>query len=142
MSVSVGTWIAWGTQNRETPIRRIEDSHYEVKCMDGLANPYLALGAILGAGIQGILDSEALTFTDCKDDPASLSGDDRAALGITSQFPKTLDAALNNLKNDTQLKSIMGEPVCTTYVAVKTEESRMLKEMEPADRRAWLIERY
>ena len=142
MVVSVGTWIAWGTQNRETPIRRIENSHYEVKCMDGLANPYLALGAILGAGVQGVLDSEALTFTDCKDDPASLSGDDRAALGITSQFPKTLDAALNNLKNDTQLKSIMGESVCTTYSIVKTEESRMLKEMEAADRRAWLIERY
>ncbi|KAL8786203.1 MAG: hypothetical protein Q9195_008322, partial [Heterodermia aff. obscurata] len=98
-----GTWIAWGTQNRETPIRHIENSHYEVKCMDGLANPYLALGAILGSGVQGVLDSEALTFTNCKDDPASLSVDDRAALGITSQFPKTFDAALDNLKNDTQL---------------------------------------
>ena len=110
--------------------------------MDGLANPYLALGAILGAGVQGVLDSEALTFTDCKDDPARLSGDDRAALGITTQFPKTFDAALDNLKNDTQLKSIIGEPVCTTYSTVKTQESRMLKNMEPADRRVWLIERY
>ncbi len=34
-----GRWVGWGTQNRETPLRKIEDSHWELKMFDGLANP-------------------------------------------------------------------------------------------------------
>ncbi|PHH68757.1 hypothetical protein CDD80_7274 [Ophiocordyceps camponoti-rufipedis] len=49
-----GTWVTWGTQNRETALRKIKDSHWEVKCMDGLANPYLAISAILFAGWLGL----------------------------------------------------------------------------------------
>ncbi|KAG6013895.1 hypothetical protein E4U41_004983, partial [Claviceps citrina] len=48
-----GTWVAWGTQNRETPLRKIRGSHWEVKCIDGLANPYLAMAALVSAGTGG-----------------------------------------------------------------------------------------
>ena len=142
INVPAGTWIAWGTQNRETPIRIIEHGHYEVKCMDGLANPYLALSAIIGAGVQGVVDSEKLTSQDCLDDPATLNEQSRRALGITQRFPKTFDEALRCLENDAELKSILGDAVCSTYASVKKAESKMLKDMGSAERRNWLIERY
>ncbi|KAF2747570.1 glutamine synthetase/guanido kinase [Sporormia fimetaria CBS 119925] len=49
-----GTWVAWGTQNRETPLRKVEAGRWEVRCLDGFANMYFALGAIMTAGILGL----------------------------------------------------------------------------------------
>lgn len=53
---SSSTWRIWGDQNREAPLRRIneKDNHWEIKCFDGLANPYLATAAILHAGRLGV----------------------------------------------------------------------------------------
>lgn len=141
-NVPIGTWIGWGTQNRETPLRRIEQSHYEFRCMDGLANPYLALSAVIGAGIQGVLDSEPLTMKDCLEDPAKLSDDDRRSLGIVRQLPRSFNEAMSSLEEDAQLRSILGDPLCNTYTVVKREESNMLAKMKPDDRRSWLLERY
>src|SRR5215469_11054059 len=48
-----GVWIAWGTQNREVPLRRIGgvggSRRWEVRCVDGCANMYLAMAAIVAA---------------------------------------------------------------------------------------------
>ena len=137
----LGTWVAWGTQNRETPIRYISGSHYEIKCMDGLANPYLALAAILGAGLQGVLDSEPLIHKDCLDDPANLTSDQRRSLNISQQIPRSIDEALTCFKNSS-LRSILGDAVFENYVAVKEAEVKMLQQMESGPRKKWLIERY
>lgn len=137
----LGTWIAWGTQNREVPIRYISDSRYEIKCVDGFANPYLALSAILGAGLQGVLDSEQLLHKDCLDDPAKLSSDERQTLGITHQMPRSFDEALKCFR-DSGLKRILGNAVCENYLAVKEAEAGLLRPMGTEERRQWLIERY
>jgi glutamine synthetase len=49
-----GTWVAWGTQNRETPLRKISPGRWEVRCLDGIANMYLAISAIFAAGSVGL----------------------------------------------------------------------------------------
>jgi len=137
----LGTWIAWGTQNREAPIRYISGSHYEIKCVDGFANPYLALSAILGAGVQGVQDSEPLLHKDCLDDPAKLSSDERQALGITRQMPRSIDEALGCFR-DSGLRRILGDAVYENYLAVKEAEAKLLPQMEAEERRKWLIDRY
>jgi len=48
-----GTWVPWGTHNRETPLRRVERGRWEVRCLDGFANMYLAVAAVLAAGLTG-----------------------------------------------------------------------------------------
>jgi len=136
-----GTWIAWGTQNRETPIRYISDSRYEIKCVDGFANPYLALSAIIGAGVQGVLDSEPLLHNDCLDDPAKLSSDERQALGIKRQMPKSIDEAFDCFEGS-GLRHILGDAVYENYLAVKEAEAELLRPMQAEERRQWLIERY
>ncbi|KAL8832447.1 MAG: hypothetical protein Q9191_000267 [Dirinaria sp. TL-2023a] len=138
---SGGTWVTWGTQNREAPIRYISGSRYEFKCVDGLANPYLALAAILGAGLQGVLSSEPLIHKDCLDDPANLTSDQRRSLGITLQVPRSIDEALTCFKKSS-LRAILGDAVFENYLAVKETEIKMLQPMEPDSRRKWLIDRY
>ncbi|KAL9581133.1 MAG: hypothetical protein Q9212_004081 [Teloschistes hypoglaucus] len=139
---SGGTWLAWGTQNRETPIRYISGSRYEIKCMDGLANPYLALGAILGAGLRGLVDKEPLHHQDCQDDPALMSEDKRKALGITRQIPRSIKEALDCFRESGTLSNVLGDAVFNNYLAVKEVENDMLEGMQIEERRQCLIERY
>jgi glutamine synthetase len=55
-----GVWVAWGTQNRETPVRKVVDGRWEVRCLDAFANMYLALGAIVAAGLLGLRERAEL----------------------------------------------------------------------------------
>jgi glutamine synthetase len=65
-----GEWVSWGTQNREVPLRRVEDGHYELKCVDGLANMYFAMAALLGSGMLGVMEDMKLTLKDCPGNPS------------------------------------------------------------------------
>lgn len=138
-----GTYIAWGTQNRETPLRKVEDSHWELKCMDGLANPYLALSAILSAGVKGYMQSQQLAWGDCGlAAPSQLSDFERDKLGVLTRFPTSLGEALEALKEDKELVHLLGEELVDYYIAVKKAEVEYLKDMEHDERRRWIMERY
>jgi glutamine synthetase len=138
-----GRWVAWGTQNRETALRKIEDSHWELKCMDGLANPYLALAAVLAAGANGVSNKEKLTLGDCEMDPATLTNNDRAELGVVKMLPLNLPSALAALQNDGVLIDLLGENVVERYVGVKEAEIKFLESLDgDAARREWIMERY
>lgn len=137
-----GTWVAWGTQNREVPLRKIEDSHWEVKCIDGIANPYLALSSILTAGLRGFLDKEKLVWAECTSDPATLSDSERESLNITARLPRTLPEALEALGEDTVLIDGLGQELVARYVAVKIAETKLLDAMGEEERRQWIMKRY
>lgn len=137
-----GRWVAWGTQNRETALRKIEDSHFEVKVIDGLANAYLALAVIIAAGIQGVKDKLELTLGDCLKDPAQLSEEERKTLGITDMLPKDLEAALQALEDDKELRRLVGEDVAVWYIRVKKAEIDLLNGMPASVRKEWIMERY
>lgn len=58
-------WVTWGTQNRETPIRKISPGHFEIKSLDGLANMYLAMAAFIASGYLGLKENKPLVHKDC-----------------------------------------------------------------------------
>jgi glutamine synthetase len=60
-----GVWIAWGTQNREVPLRKSEERRWEIRCLDGFANMYLVLGAVVAAGLLGLREGMKLSIKDC-----------------------------------------------------------------------------
>jgi glutamine synthetase len=134
-----GTWVAWGTQNRETPLRVISESHWEVKCVDGFANTYLALSAILGAGLQGLLNEEQLVIKDCVADPSTLSEGERSALGVREKLPRSLGESMGELEI---LCDVLGKETVECYRAVKKAEGEMLRAVPEGRRRWWFIERY
>ncbi len=137
-----GRWVARGTQNRETPLRKIEDSHWEIKCMDGLANPYLAMGAVLFAGINGFIAREKLVWGDCEIDPANLTDNDRNELRITDMLPGTVEEALEALKEDEELADWLSQELVDKYTATKNLELNFLGGLSEDDRRQWIMERY
>ena len=59
-------WVTWGFQNREAPVRKVDTGHWEYKSMDGLANPYLAVSAILAGGYLGLEGKMGLGIKECK----------------------------------------------------------------------------
>ena len=54
-----GTWVSWGTQNRECPLRRVEDGRWEIRCLDGLANMYFVMAGVIAAGMLGLSSAPA-----------------------------------------------------------------------------------
>lgn len=137
-----GRWVAWGTQNRETALRKIEDSHWELKTMDGLANPYFAMGAILLAGTNGVIAREKLVWRDCEVDPAEATENDRKELHITEMLPAKMEEALEALQGDEELVEYLGEELVERYVAVKEAELKLIGGMDDGQQWQWITERY
>lgn len=137
-----GRWVTWGSQNRETPLRKVAGSHWEIKCLDGLANVYLAMAAIISAGVEGVVAGETLDWKDCEKDPATLSTKERGELGIEEALPASLEEALEELEEDDGLREMLGGEVVARYIAVKKAEADFLNGMKVEERREWIIERY
>jgi glutamine synthetase len=161
-----GSWVAWGTQNRETPLRRTatvdgSSARWEVRCLDGMGNMYLALYVILRAGLQGLVDETEMDWRDCQSkdqacagtksrlvancatgNPSRLSEAERLDLGISQRLPKTIEESLGAIEQDTALRNALGDELVRHYVAMKKAEQDMLNEMPENERRVWLMERY
>ncbi|OCK84885.1 developmental protein-like protein fluG [Lepidopterella palustris CBS 459.81] len=138
-----GTWVAWGTQNRETPLRKVSDGRWEVRCLDGMANMYLAIAAIVGAGLLGLkAGSENFAEVDCLYNPSKMSDEARAQYGIERRIPANIDAALEALDKDSELKEMLADGLVSNFIAMKKVEQKMLADMPEQERRVWLIERY
>ena len=93
----------------------------ELKPVDSTGNPYLALGAFIYAGLDGIrrvLDpGEPLLV-----DPATLDAAERERLSV-ARLPDSLAAALDALAADSYLMSVLGPLRSTAYLAVKRSEA-------------------
>jgi len=119
---SGGTYVCWGDNNKETPVRlcnRYSDSsrNFEVKCVDGLANPYLSLAAMLGAGTLGITQDKTLTQKDLHLTAASLNEETRKEkYGITQRMSLTWEEARTRLAEDADLVALFGEETINGYL--------------------------
>lgn len=138
-----GTWVAWGTQNREVPLRRVSGGRWEIRCLDGFANMYFAISAILAAGILG-LTSNVVDFPqrDVPVNPSTLDEAGRATYGVTQKLPTGFGEAAFALVNDNELVEALANDFVGGYLAMKKSEHEMLSKMSDEERRVWLIERY
>jgi glutamine synthetase len=123
-------YTAWGPDNREGAIRvpsqrrgvEMESTNLELKPSDASSNPYLSLGALLAAGLDGIQnkrDPGEPTLVD----PDTLSDDERRRRGIR-RLPTSLGEALDALERDDVLRAALGETLAKEYLAVKRSEVR------------------
>ena len=122
-------YTVYGMDNREAAVRicsvlrgdPASSVNLELKPSDSSANPYLALGAFIHAGLDGIrgkLDpGEAVNV-----DPATLTDTERARLGAR-RLPDSLDAALDALEADDLLMKALGPLRSRAYLAVKRSEA-------------------
>lgn len=121
-------YTCWGPDNREAGVRvaspfkgRVEAStNIEVKAVDGSANPYLALGALVAAGLDGIargLDPGAPLASN----PNDLPEDERRRRGIR-RYPTTLAEAITELEGDRALLDALGPSLAREFLAVRRAE--------------------
>jgi glutamine synthetase len=121
-------YTCWGPDNREASVRvaspfrgRVEAStNIEIKAVDGSANPYLALGALTAAGLDGIARSldpgEPLASN-----PHDLSADERERRNI-HRYPATLKEAITGLEGDAVLLDALGPSLAREFLAVRRAE--------------------
>ncbi len=132
-----GAFGCYGPDNRDAAIRvpsvlRDDESattNVEVKPCDATANPYLALGAIIHAGLDGVqrrLDpGEPLTV-----DPNDLSDAELRRRGVTP-LPQSLTEAVDALQRDEFLMSVLGSPRRELYTTIKRADVRDMARLTP-----------
>lgn len=135
-----GAYRVWGVDNREAAVRvpgepdGSSPRQIEVKTVDATANPYLALGAVLRAGLHGI-EARLAPGPQTVIDPAT---DPDAA----ERLPGDLVQAAAALAADPQLLAALGEPLATAFLAVRREEARILREATLEQEVRLLIDRF
>jgi glutamine synthetase len=134
-----GPWACWGRENREAALRfvtgmvgsRPDAANLEVKSMDPAANPYLALGAVVAAGIDG-LDRELSLPEPVLDDPASIPARKRRSLGIR-QLPASLSQAIGGLEKSSMLREAMGDVLFDSFLSTRRAERDVFEGRDPED---------
>lgn len=122
---SGGTYVCWGTENRESPIRLTNASspssrNFELRFIDATASPYLALAGTLGVGYAGIRDKARLTVNDCPGPrtAAQMSEEEREALGITKRMSLSWEESRKNFEGNQTLHAIFGDNFVEKYLSV------------------------
>lgn len=114
-----GTKVSWGTKNCQTPVRKLGDGYWGVRCADATAKMYLAVAAILGAGLLGSRNEGPLSWEDM-----SFSSGSKTAY---EELPRTTTHSLDSLDgiSDAFLE-ILSSKVASRYLYVKRNEVRAL----------------
>lgn len=124
-----GPWACWGRENREAALRfvtgmvgsRPEAANLELKSMDAAANPYLALGAAVAAGLDGI-ERELRLPEPVTVDPASLSAAERKKRGVV-QLPSSLGDAIRAFERSALLREAMGDVLFEAFLSTRRAEA-------------------
>jgi glutamine synthetase len=132
-----------GERNRETLLRipplpalggadAAGQMHLEFRGADAAANPYLALGGLLAAGLDGI--ARELPAPPVLDrDPSTLDEREAERFGVGA-LPATLDEALEALAGDSVMRDALGEPLYDAYSALKHAEAALVAELPVEER--------
>ena len=109
--------ISYSGNNRTHMIRIPDPGRFELRLMDGSANPYLLQAGVIASGLYGInlkLDpGEPLScnmYTDYKNYPN------------LSKLPNDLEDSLDMLDNNKVLREAFGDNVIESYIKLKKEE--------------------
>jgi len=141
-----GAFRCWGYDNREAAVRipgnplPPSPTRLELKTLDGAANPYLALGAAIAAGLDGI-SQERDPGDPVAQDPGLWSKEERQQRGI-DRLPQTLGEAITHLSQNPLLLDALGAPLAQAFLAVRRAEWQTLKEATLDDEVNRLLETY
>jgi len=119
---------AWGYDNREAALRvastfwgrEVESTNFELKACDSSSNPYLALGGVIAAGLDGI-ERELEPPPPITVDPHTLAERERDRFGAV-RHPQSLGEAIAHLRADSVLMEALGDRLSTSYIAVKESD--------------------
>ncbi len=123
--------ISYSGNNRTHMIRIPDDGRFELRLMDGSANPYLLQAGVIAAGLYGLNNKsdpgEPLNcnmYTDYKQYPN------------LARLPDDLEKSLEKLNESKNIKEAFGESVINSYIKLKNLELDSFYEEENFDKRS------
>lgn len=124
-----GAYTFWGVENRESPLRYVPASsllgplhaNVELKASDASGNPYLALAAVIAAGLAGMEDGAKLVDP-IQEDPGGWSDERRARYGV-ARLPTTPEDQEAALIGNERITRALGQPLLGALVAVRRSDA-------------------
>ena len=117
-------YIAWAGRNRSplvrVPASRGMGTRLELRSVDPMANPYVALAVLLEVGLHGI-ENKIEAPAPIEENIYVMTPEERRAAGITD-LPSTLHNALKALTEDEVVKAALGEHIYTSFLEAKRIE--------------------
>ena len=121
--------ISYTGNNRTHMIRIPDPGRFELRLMDGSANPYLLQASILAAGLDGIKN---------KINPGNPlycnMYEDFAKYPDLPKLPNELDQSLSQLKDNKSMNEAFGSDVISSYVKLRNTEIKEFKSKESFDK--------
>ena len=125
----------WGFENREAALRLVtgtagqeaEAANVEFKCVDGSANPYLLVGAVLAIAAATV-GSGATLPPEVNVDPASLAPSEQPP-----RLPRQVAEGIQALRAEPVLTHALGAPLLEAFVAVHETEARLFADATDAE---------
>lgn len=117
-------YIAWSARNRSPLIRvptgRGTATRLELRCPDPSCNPYLALAAILSAGLDGI-ENRIQPPEPVNRNLYDMSNEDRCA-GHIGVLPGSLEEAICEMRESEFVRKLLGNHIFNKFIEAKLKE--------------------
>ena len=123
--------ISYTGNNRTHMIRVPDPGRFELRLMDGSANPYLLQAGVMAAGLDGLnnkVDPGEPLFCNMYTDYKNYQN--------LPKLPNELQDALDNLEDSKVLREAFGEKVISSYVKLKKQELESFDKEERFDKRS------
>jgi glutamine synthetase len=121
-------------------LRIPEGGRVENRCVDGSANPYLAISALIAAGMDGV-ERGVDPGGPCELDLLRLSPHELEEQGLVA-MPPSLWHALEQLEDDDALRAGLGKTPAGDYVDYFITTKRSEYRAAQAQVTPWVIDRY
>lgn len=117
-------YIAWAGRNRSplvrVPASRGMGTRLELRSVDPMANPYVAMAVLLEVGLYGI-ENKIEAPAPIEENIYIMTAEERKEAGITD-LPSTLHNALKALTEDEVVKAALGDHIYTSFLEAKRIE--------------------
>ena len=140
--LSPGSWSSaftcYGPDNREAALRvpstfrgaEMASTNLELKPSDSSANPYIALGGLIAAGLDGVeRNLQPPEDQRVEVDPARLTNQERTRRGI-ARLPGSLLEAANALAADHTLTNAMGPMLANSYLTIREADWELFSQYD------------
>ena len=130
---SGATWspssISYTGNNRTHMIRVPDPGRFELRLMDGSANPYLLQASVLAAGMEGLskrINPGKPLFCNMYEDYKKYPN--------LSKLPNELKDSLDKFENNKEMNKAFGKEVIKSYVKLRTSELKDFNNNEKFDK--------
>ena len=140
--LSPGSWstafTCYGPDNREAALRipstfwgaEMASTNLEFRPADSSSNPYIALGGLIAAGLDGVArELQPRPEQNVDSDPTLLDPEELVRRGIR-RLPSSLLEATNALEEDSVLIEAMGPALSRSYLAIRRADWNIFSQQD------------